>query len=183
MSKVCPACKIEKDLSEFGKDKQNSSGIACYCLDCKRKRGKKYYRNNSEKVILRTSKYAADNPKKYTEWRREWHIGHPEKVKEYGAMDAKRHPEKYRAKTNLRRARQLSAPGSGVTSEQWNSVLDFYGNKCLKCGSTEHITQDHIVPLIKGGAHDVSNIQPLCMSCNCHKQASTADYRFIADWT
>lgn len=36
-SKVCSCCKIEKPLSEFGKNARNKDGHDCYCKDCKSK--------------------------------------------------------------------------------------------------------------------------------------------------
>ena len=36
---------------------------------------------------------------------------------------------------------------------------------------------DHVIPLIKGGAHDISNIQPLCSLCNIWKGLKIIDFR------
>lgn len=36
-SKVCACCKIEKPLSEFGKNARNKDGHDYYCKDCKSK--------------------------------------------------------------------------------------------------------------------------------------------------
>jgi hypothetical protein len=33
-SKVCTCCKIEKPLSEFGKNRSTKDGHSCYCRDC-----------------------------------------------------------------------------------------------------------------------------------------------------
>ena len=40
------------------------------------------------------------------------------------------------------------------------------GNKCLQCGSTEHLTIDHIVPVYHGGGNEYSNLRTLCNRCN-----------------
>lgn len=41
--------------------------------------------------------------------------------------------------------------------------------KCVKCGATEKLTVDHIIPLKKGGTPAEQNLQILCLSCNGNK--------------
>jgi len=38
--------------------------------------------------------------------------------------------------------------------------------KCVKCGGTERLEFDHIVPVAKGGSNTERNIQLLCEACN-----------------
>lgn len=75
------------------------------------------------------------------------------------------------------RARKMKAKGRGVTAKEWKDIKEKHGNKCLKCGSIENISMDHVIPLAKGGEHDVNNIQPLCRHCNSVKNAKHEDYR------
>ena len=44
MVKVCTKCKIEKELSEFYKDKSTKDGLTCKCKSC----GKQYREANRE---------------------------------------------------------------------------------------------------------------------------------------
>lgn len=44
--------------------------------------------------------------------------------------------------------------------------------QCQKCGSNADLAVDHIVPLSKGGANDMSNFQVLCRRCNSKKGAN-----------
>ena len=84
-----------------------------------------------------------------------------------------------------RRARKAEAHGS-YTSNEWRELCNHYGNRCLKCGSGGPLQADHIVALANGGANDITNIQPLCGSCNRSKGARhNTDYRggnFITRW-
>jgi len=56
-------------------------------------------------------------------------------------------------------------------------VLNRDGHKCLKCGATENLTVDHIVPKSRGGTLERNNLQTLCLPCNQEKADNTIDYR------
>lgn len=43
--------------------------------------------------------------------------------------------------------------------------------RCRQCGSTEQLHFDHVIPVSKGGANTVANIQLLCGPCNRTKGA------------
>ena len=74
--------------------------------------------------------------------------------------------------TNMRyKARKKEADGSHSFGE-WELLKKQYGNTCPMCGITEpeiKLTEDHIIPLSKGGSDYAENIQPLCVACNTKK--------------
>lgn len=37
-------------------------------------------------------------------------------------------------------------------------------------GTSEFLTKDHIVPVAKGGKHEIENLQPMCYTCNQNKK-------------
>lgn len=43
------------------------------------------------------------------------------------------------------------------------------GHQCVKCGATEPLTLDHIIPWSRGGEDTVENLQTMCQSCNSRK--------------
>ena len=68
-----------------------------------------------------------------------------------------------------RRALEKNAKGS-FTKKQWEDKCKEYDYKCANCGKEKKLTVDHIIPLSKGGTNYISNIQPLCLSCNSAKR-------------
>lgn len=78
-----------------------------------------------------------------------------------------------------RRARIYGAAGK-VSLEAWEAIKAHFGYTCPACNRSEPtitLTQDHVVPLSRGGAHRPSNIQPLCKPCNSRKSTYSTDYR------
>lgn len=75
---------------------------------------------------------------------------------------------------NMRRVRKLKALGSH-TIQEWEALKEKFQYRCANCGLEKPLTRDHIRPLIKGGADYISNIQPLCRSCNSKKSSTWDD--------
>jgi 5-methylcytosine-specific restriction endonuclease McrA len=99
-----------------------------------------YYKRNKEEILRKTDAYR------------------------------KAHPEMNAAMQSKRRAARKGAPVNDFTAQQWASMKEHYRHCCVYCGKKQkRLTQDHIVPLIKGGSHTYSNIVPACRSCNAKK--------------
>jgi len=80
------------------------------------------------------------------------------------------HPAEFKAWNAARRARKANAAVNDLSVAQWEEIKAAYDHRCVYCGQTkQRLTQDHIVPLVKGGTHTFSNIVPACRSCNSKK--------------
>jgi uncharacterized protein YdaU (DUF1376 family) len=64
---------------------------------------------------------------------------------------------------------------------EWQALLWVCGSVCGKCGETEDIVKDHILPIYQNGSDGIENIQPMCRSCNAAKGPESVDYR-PSDW-
>ncbi len=65
------------------------------------------------------------------------------------------------------------------TFGEWELLKKQYGYTCPCCKKSEpdiKLTEDHIIPLSKGGSDLIENIQPLCRSCNCKKYTKIIKY-------
>lgn len=78
---------------------------------------------------------------------------------------------------SAKRIERVKRNGGSYNENDWQDLCGYYGNACLACGATKTLAADHIVPVVKGGSSDISNIQPLCKSCNSKKGTQIIDYR------
>ena len=112
---------------------------------------------------------------------REYQLAHPEVHKAANERYEKtENGQQSRHKSRKAyRARKFAAPGSH-TRAQFLDLVRRFDNFCPACGEqflTGQLEEDHIVPLSRGGSDDISNIQPLCKSCNSRKRDRMMDYR------
>lgn len=99
-----------------------------------------------------------------------------EQNKNHIAQWRQENKEKMRANSNNYRTAKVGNGGK-FSAHEWRLLCDRFGSICIACGNKTRLTADHIVPVSKGGSSHISNIQPLCQSCNSRKGAHIIDYR------
>lgn len=75
--------------------------------------------------------------------------------------------------------KRLIMQGNSHAFGEWETLKAQYNWTCPCCKRSEpevKLTEDHIIPLSKGGSDNIENIQPLCRSCNCKKYDKTIKY-------
>lgn len=118
-----------------------------------------------------------ENRRKKLELSKAWNHANPEKMREISKRWRGKNPDTKRASNHRRKYRLKGAIGT-YTAQEWQDLCDYYGNICLRCKANTQLTVDHVVPIALGGSNSIDNIQPLCLSCNCSKQDTIADYRY-----
>ncbi len=172
-TKTCSRCRETKNLSEVYLFRCNGYEQV-RCKDCHRE----LTRANNERIKQDPEKLAKKretgnrNAKLYRDTHPEFH----ERKKAYQREHYRNNKEQYYVRVSARKARKDGAGGSH-SSEAWRQMLELFGNKCLCCGATERIVKDHVIPLLRGGSDDVTNLQPLCWRCNKSKFTRGNDYR------
>lgn len=129
-----------------------------------------------EKYRAGQQKWPAKNPDKVRATNAAWYQRNKERVRANYASWAKANPERLKALRNTachrRRVRKkLNGLVAGFHTEaEWASLVERACGKCAMCKKRRKLTRDHIIPLSKGGGDEITNIQPLCISCNSRKR-------------
>jgi 5-methylcytosine-specific restriction endonuclease McrA len=102
---------------------------------------------------------------------KDWVVRNPDKSRAQKDRWKKLNYEKYlQVKRDDQRRRKYALKSGKIDIVDWQAMLERFNYRCAYCGSAEDITQDHIIPLSKGGANVIENIQPLCRTCNSRKR-------------
>ncbi|HEY1757965.1 MAG TPA: HNH endonuclease [Bryobacteraceae bacterium] len=128
-----------------------------------------YYERNKERILARIKKYKKKHPEVARRHSKRWY--------RQNVIQARFYDSRVKAKKH-------GATGTH-TFQQWLDLKAKYLFCCLACDMKEpftdqkvkHLTEDHIVPLSRGGSHNIDNIQPLCFRCNNEKRTKSIDYR------
>ena len=179
MTKTCSKCGTAKDITEFKRDGTKPDGRYPSCKSCNRA----YWALVREQMSNKRRGKRAQDPEKYRRqnilnWKR-----NNETCRKSKRNWNKNNPE-YIATQKRERKRQVRRAAGSHTPQQFRSLVEFYGNRCLCCGvsdgprqSAREIVRDHVIPLSAGGSNGIENIQPLCRACNTRKRSGTIDFR------
>lgn len=155
----------------------------------------RYYEKNKDEVIARGAEWVKENRERSREIKREHYARNKEEIKNRSAVFAKEYPglvRAYKAKhektdagrltrkaTTHRRRARIKANGGTFSRAEFVALVERCGNQCVACKTPApavKLEPDHIIPIALGGINDITNIQPLCRSCNAKKRAKTVNY-------
>lgn len=151
---ILAACKeYREDPSNNVKAKKKAYSDSKRGKALQKSRAKRHYEANKQDYIDRATAWGKENP---------------EYIRERAAKY--RHENRERCRQQVRKRR--SGAGS-FSTPKWKSRLEYYGERCVYCGSAERIEIEHRIPLSRGGTNQPANLVPACKSCNCSKGTLT----------
>ena len=200
--KVCSACRAVSPPEAFHRDSKARDGRSSTCKSCAnanaarwrrenparvKQTSREWYEANRDRVIERAKRRYAANTEGHRVAIAAWQAANPERVLEYGRRSRERHPEREKARSlryyeaNKDRWRAYAAQRrtrtGPVTAELQRIIAGLIAQSCAYCGSVDRIEVDHVVPLARGGKHEVENLAPACFACNRSKGA-----KLVSEW-
>lgn len=196
--RTCCRCKQDKPFSEYYKNSRSSDGLRTSCKTCTKltnrasvlrhrekrlaeKRDAYYRQKNTPEFQEKRSAYAAKTKKQKSEYDRARHLANAEKIKDRVRKWIKENPDRRRAITFNYDSRRRAWKRGGTTGKQIADWLMTQVKKCKWCGvecqNDFHV--DHVIPLSKGGKHEIANFAISCPTCNLRKNAKMPE-EFLA---
>jgi len=190
MVKKCSKCKIEKNYSEFHKDKKAKDGLRSRCKCCL----KKYYQENKEYIKQyrkenkeRIKQYYQENKERINEYNKQYQQENKEHNKQYLQERRKTDPL-FKMAGNLRSRTYKAFKRNGYRKNtktqqllgvSWEVCKAHIGNQFTKGMNWDNYGEwhiDHVIPLASANTEKeltklchYSNLQPLWAEDNLSK--------------
>lgn len=204
--KKCSRCKNEFPATEeyFYKDKSRKDGFRYICKHCLRnikrlKNGKRelnineettkstnksnkdlykeQYNRNKNKILKQRKEYYERNKIHIQTQHKEYYANNKEIISNRNQIFKKENRERYKVYEQNRESKKNKLE-STLTTDEWQSTLDFFQYKDAYTGETlTNITLDHIIPISKDGITSKYNIIPCTKSTNSSKNNTN-----VIDW-
>lgn len=155
--KLCTKCKIEKELSEFNKNKNTKDGLSYYCKSCR----KIWKIDNIDKIKKQEAIWKISNKDRVKQNVKNWVKENPEKIRANARRWAKNNPDKVAANNIMRRAKKLNQTPN-LTKEEKQRINNIYKESQELTESTgiQHDVH-HVIFLKNGGLHHPDNLRVL----------------------
>jgi hypothetical protein len=128
------------------------------------------YAKRRDEINAAARRRYAENPEPRCASLAKYRTEHPERLKATQRRHRQAHPGYDIPYTQRRRAKLRGVPVNDFTPKQWQEVKEYFNHVCAYCGAEGvTLTQDHLIPIARGGHHTMSNVVPACLSCNCRK--------------
>ena len=154
MTKVCKKCDLEKDESEFYKNKRNKDGLHSYCKICNAEKGRNWNQANKERVAEKQHNWNQANKEKMLAWHRIYDKEYKKKEREEDYLKRLTHNTRCRlnqsfANKGLTKTKKTECI-LGIDLEMYRKYLldTFISNYNRPYDpATDKVHIDHIIPI------------------------------------
>ena len=164
---ILVACEMN-----FYKRKDDKLGFRKECKKCRDIYVKEWTKKNKEHRSQYMKKYKKEHKKEIK--RNKLKYSRSEKGRKKQKIYHINNPMRIFNSNSRRRMREENQ-GKGITMEQWKEMMNFFDWKCAYSGkylggNNKFRSKDHIIPLNKGGEHEIWNLVPMHFSYNSSKR-------------
>lgn len=162
--KICPICKRELPftLEYFARKIKGTDILNSQCRECKNIEKRKYRKSetNLEKGREYQKAYFLKNKdKELLRYKEQYHK----------RKNTEQYKENKKARDQRRRAVK-NGTYADYSIKEWEECKEHFNHQCAYCGGKTELSQDHFIPLSKGGELTINNAIPSCKKCNSSKR-------------
>lgn len=182
--KICSKCKRGKGIEHYCKDKTRKDGLHPWCDSCRKARWGEYYKNNTEKILLRIQNQRDGSRENVRNINRKSYAKHKEKRHAHQKLYYSDNSDSINSKVKERRLKNpgywrswdnkrtklLKTIGTHSRKDVEKQLI-IQNGKCWYCGSLLGVKYhvDHYIPISRGGSNNPDNIVISCIYCNLSK--------------
>lgn len=162
--KVCSKCGRVLPVEQFSKRTASKDGLNCKCKECDNKDVNQYNQEHKKERQQYQQQYM-----------QQYQQEHKEEKQQY-MQQYRQTPQGQVVTFNYcaKRRKRKETQGDGITKEQWLEMMQFFEWKCAYSGilvnTKNNRSIDHIIPIVKGGEHEVWNCVPMDKNLNRSKK-------------
>lgn len=162
--KLCPTCRIRKEVDCFGMNPSSKDGLRNECKDCRNIKARYKYESDlefRENESIRAAKNYLEDREYILNRTKQWSKENPDKKIE----------QRHRRIARLHGQNEFDLPKDFI-----KMLRDIQNNRCAYCSiKSDKLTVEHVLPLSRGGKHHINNIVLACATCNYSKHIKTLE--------
>ena len=177
--KVCNNCGRELPVEQFSKRTASKDGLRSKCKECDNINAKQNYEEHKEEKLQYSKQYYQEHKEEKQQYQQQYYQENKEEIQQHKKQYNKQYYQTPQGQIVVfnyctKRRQRKEEQGAGINKEQWLEMMNFFDWKCAYSGilvnTKNNRSIDHIIPIVKGGEHEVWNCVPMDKNLNRSKK-------------